>query len=134
METSIECNYPDCSNWPGRTNPRATVVIRKNERRKMTSKRDLDFTAAVVQQLVVPTFVLDAKGSVIVWNTACEALTGMPADKVIGTRDHWRAFYGAQRPCLADLLFEGRLEEVDRYYPIHRRSLDLAQGVHTENW
>ena len=108
--------------------------MRKSEQRKMTNSRDLNFAAAVVQQLVVPTFVLDAMGSVIVWNTACEALTGMPADKMIGTRDHWRAFYGAKRPCLADLLFDGRLEEIDQYYPIHHRSLNLAQGVHAENW
>jgi len=134
MEASIKCNHPDFSNWPARTSSRATVVMRKSVQHKMTNIRDLNLAAAVGQQLVVPTFVLDAMGSVIVWNTACEALTGMPADKVIGTRDHWRAFYGAKRPCLADLLFEGHLEEIDQYYPIHRRSLDLAQGVHAENW
>jgi diguanylate cyclase (GGDEF)-like protein/PAS domain S-box-containing protein len=100
----------------------------------MSNNRDLDFTAAVVQQLVVPTFVLDATGKVIVWNAACEALTGMPADMVIGTCDHWRAFYNSKRPCLADLLYEGRLAEIDQHYPVHRLSHDLSQGVHTENW
>ena len=134
METSIKCNHPNFSNWPGQTSTRTTALMSKSGQRKMTNNRDLNFAAAVVQQLAVPTFVLDAMGSVIVWNTACEVLTGMSADKVIGTRDHWRAFYGAKRPCLADLLFEGHLEEIDQYYPIHRRSLDLALGVHAESW
>lgn len=134
METGIECNHPDLDKWLGRARAQTTVVMRKSGQRQMRNNRDLDFTAAVVQQLVVPTFVLDAAGIVIVWNAACEALTGMPADNVIGTRDHWRAFYNTKRPCLADLLYEGRLGEVDQHYPVHRRSLDLAQGVHTENW
>jgi len=96
--------------------------------------RDLGFAAAIVQQLVVPTFVLNAERKVIVWNAACEALTGMPAHEVIGTRDHWRAFYSTERPCLADLLVEGRLDQVAQYYPIHHAALDLWHGMHTENW
>jgi diguanylate cyclase (GGDEF)-like protein/PAS domain S-box-containing protein len=134
METRIECNHPDYSKWSGRACSQTTVAMNKGGQRKMTNKHDLIFTAAVVQQLVVPTFVLGAGGDVIIWNTACEILTGMPADRVIGTCDHWRAFYSFRRPCLADLLYEGRLEEISQYYPIHRRSRDLAQGVHTLNW
>ncbi|HMX15874.1 MAG TPA: EAL domain-containing protein [Rhodocyclaceae bacterium] len=94
----------------------------------------LGFTADLVAQLVVPTFALDAHRRVILWNTGCERLTGMPAARVLGTRDHWRAFYDEDRPCLADLLVEGRAGEIDAYYPIHHHSEDAAFGAHTENW
>jgi diguanylate cyclase (GGDEF)-like protein/PAS domain S-box-containing protein len=110
----------------------AAIPLRKRDSGKRPS--DLSFTTEVVQQLVVPTFVLDAEHRVLVWNTACETLTGMKAAQVLGTRDHWRAFYGTERPCLADLMIDSRLAELDRYYPIHHQSTDVAFGVHTENW
>ena len=58
----------------------------------------------------------------------------MVSSEVLGTRNHWRAFYGIERPCLADLMVEDRLEEIDHFYPIYHQSLEVAQGVHTENW
>ena len=96
--------------------------------------RQLDFAAELVGQLVVPTFALDARGQVILWNRACESLTGMPAARVLGTRDHWRAFYDSARPCLADLMVEQRLDEIDAFYPVRGESRDIAFGIHTENW
>ena len=108
--------------------------LRKREARKSLIHHELGFTTEVVQQLVVPTFVLNAERRVIVWNSACERLTGMPASEVLGTQDHWRAFYGVERPCLADLIVEGRLDEIDSFYPIHHHSLEVTYGIHTENW
>ena len=112
----------------------AALPWRRRETKKIANYRGLSFTTEVVQQLVVPTFVLDAEGKVIVWNKACETLTGMVSSEVLGTRNHWRAFYGIERPCLADLMVEDRLEEIDHFYPIYHQSLEVAQGVHTENW
>ena len=94
----------------------------------------LDFTASLVGQMVVPTFALDIEGRVILWNPACELLTGMPADHVLGTRNHWRAFYEDERPCLADLIVRDQLTEIESYYPIYYHSLDIASGIHAENW
>lgn len=85
----------------------AAIALRKRQSGKTAKNRDLRFTTEVVEQLVVPTFVLDADGTVIVWNRACERLTGMPAGEVLGSRNHWRAFYASERPCLADLMIEG---------------------------
>jgi PAS domain-containing protein len=55
-----------------------------------------------LDQHVTATFVLDEEGRVAVWNKACEMLLGLSAVSVIGTRDHWKAFYTSPRPCLAD--------------------------------
>ena len=95
--------------------------------------RSRGFAVELVRQLVVPTFVLDAQGCVIVWNKACEQLTGMPAADVIGTREHWRAFYAEPRPCVGDLIIQGRTDEIGKLYAFHEESQDTF-GVHVENW
>jgi diguanylate cyclase (GGDEF)-like protein len=89
-----------------------------------------------MEHLVVPTFVLDADCRVIIWNRACERLTGIEAGKVIGTRDHWRGFYDAPRPCLADLIAQGRTAEIDALYAEHDHvdGNAAAHGRRVENW
>lgn len=74
-----------------------------------------------VSQLVegnpVATIVIDAQHRVTHWNRACACLTGVPAEKVIGTNDQWRAFYPDPRPIMADLIVDGAMEDtVDRFY------------------
>ena len=58
-------------------------------------------------QMAVAAFILDRAGRVAVWNDACAKLTGLAASDVIGTRDHWKGFYAAPRPCLADIVLQG---------------------------
>jgi diguanylate cyclase (GGDEF)-like protein len=92
------------------------------------------FAVRLMQHLVVPTFVLDPERRVIIWNKACERLTGVPAGEVLGTSDHWRAFYDAPRPCLADLLIQGLTDQIDALYPAHSEPADSTQGLRAENW
>ncbi|RAU20349.1 diguanylate cyclase [Paramagnetospirillum kuznetsovii] len=87
-----------------------------------------------MQHLVVPTFVLDADRRVIIWNKACERLTGVPASEVLGSSDHWRAFYEEPRHCLADILALGRTEELDSLYAAHSEPGEAAHGLRAENW
>ena len=98
-----------------------------------TQPNPTNFAITLMEHLVVPTFVLDADQRVLIWNRACERLTGIPAHEVIGTRDHWRAFYDTPRPCLADLLARNDWSLIDKLYTTHdvspRRSpLDRASG------
>jgi len=65
---------------------------------KSVSEADPGFAVNLMQFLAVPTFVLDAEGRVLIWNKACERLTGLPASEVLGTKEHWRGFYDAARP------------------------------------
>lgn len=92
------------------------------------------FAVTLMEHLVVPTFVLDAEQRVMIWNKACERLTGVRASEVIGTRDHWRAFYDAERPCLADLLATNDWEAIGELYTTHEDPGTPAFGVHAENW
>ncbi|MCX7290941.1 PAS domain-containing protein, partial [Janthinobacterium sp.] len=52
----------------------------------------------------VATFAIDTDHVVTHWNSACEQLLGFTAAEMVGTRDHWKAFYPQPRACLADLL------------------------------
>ena len=66
------------------------------------------FAIKLMEHLVVPTFVLDNQRRVIIWNRACERLTGLAAADVLGTSDHWKGFYDSPRHCLADVLALGQ--------------------------
>jgi diguanylate cyclase (GGDEF)-like protein len=92
------------------------------------------FAVRLMQHLVVPTFVLDADRRILIWNRACERLTGVPANEVIGTQDHWRAFYDAPRYCLADVLALGSTDELETLYTAHTEPSECGNGLRAENW
>jgi PAS domain S-box-containing protein len=64
----------------------------------------------------VSQFVIDKNHRIIYWNKALESISGIKSDEVIGTKDHWRAFYMEERPCLADLLVDGETEKIPGWY------------------
>ena len=90
------------------------------------------FAVQMMELLVVPTFVLDSNCKVIVWNRACERLTGVAASEVLGTSEHWRSFYAQQRPTLADLLIQGRRAEIESLYDQHAQHAEAS--LCAENW
>lgn len=110
-------------------------MVRKKKQSQQFADSARVFSVKLMQFLVVPTFVLDPHGHVLIWNRACETLTGLDAKDVVGTKNHWRGFYEAPRPCLADLIVEGRIQELDGLYVTHG-DLEIMSnfGVHAENW
>jgi diguanylate cyclase (GGDEF)-like protein/PAS domain S-box-containing protein len=92
------------------------------------------YAARLLQHLVVPTFVIDADRRVVVWNRACERLTGVPALEVLGTRNHWQAFYEDNRYCLADLVALGRQNLIGQLYSEFVVTQDDRLGSSAENW
>ncbi len=92
------------------------------------------FAVRLMEYLVVPTFVLDPQGRVIIWNKACERLTNVSASEVVGTCDHWKAFYPEVRVCLADLVRKGRMDEIHQLYASYTLKEDIYDGVRAENW
>jgi PAS domain S-box-containing protein len=72
---------------------------------------------AIVRGSPIATFVIDQHHRVISWNHALEVHSGISAEELVGTPDHWRAFYDAKRPCMADLLVDEALDEIVRWYP-----------------
>ena len=92
------------------------------------------YAARLLQHLVVPTFVIDADRRVVVWNRACERLTGVPATEVLGTRNHWQGFYEDDRYCLADLVALGRQDLIGDLYSEFVATKDDSIGSSAENW
>ncbi len=88
----------------------------------------------VFTNLSVAAFAIDSDHKVILWNKACEDLTGLMADEVIGTCDHWKGFYKEPRPCLADTLLADGLEGALQIYPHVSASEAVEGGLHAENW
>ena len=92
------------------------------------------FANKLMQMLAVPAFVLDQDCRVIIWNHACERLTGVPAEEVIGTQDHWRSFFQDARPTLADLVIQNRTDEIERIFPCATGGGYVAGQLCAESW
>ena len=60
----------------------------------------------IIQRSSVPTFVIDNEHNITHWNRACENLTGISANEIVGTRNQWMAFYPAKIPSMADFIVE----------------------------
>ena len=88
----------------------------------------------MLDQHVAPTFVLDTDGKVVFWNRACAALTGLSADAVIGTKEHWRGFYNSERPCAADLVLKDAIEWAPEYYVAYSDSQVAKGALSVETW
>jgi PAS domain S-box-containing protein len=71
---------------------------------------------AIIQGSPIPQFIIDRNHRVIKWNEALEKYSGIKAEEVIGTDQHWRAFYQQERPCMADLLVDEKLEKIPLWY------------------
>ena len=92
------------------------------------------FALKLMELLVIPTFVVDLNGKVIIWNRACERLTGVAAWEVLGTSEHWKGFYQERRPTLADLVLEGRAIDMHQLYLQHSRRHDVSNNLCAEDW
>ena len=105
-------------------------------RKGSTKNSELAHSYAVrlMQHLVVPTFVIDPRRRVVIWNRACERLTGVSASEVLGTSLHWRAFYERRRYCLADLVAIGRPDKLGDLYSQYSVHGDQGTGFSAENW
>ena len=84
----------------------AEEALRENEQR----------LKAILEGSPIPTFVIDTDHRIMYWNTALEEMSGIIAEEVIETDQHWRAFYDERRPCMADLLVDRHLDEIPIWY------------------
>ena len=78
----------------------------------------------------IPTFVIDKNHRVTYWNSALEEYSGIKAGDIVGTDHQWKAFYSEMRPCMADLLVDGKIDDIAQWYPERHRASDLIEGAH----
>ncbi len=72
---------------------------------------------AIVDGSPIPQFVINKNHRVTHWNRALEEYSKFRAEDMIGTDQHWRAFYIHERPCMADLIVDGMRDMIFQLYP-----------------
>jgi PAS domain S-box-containing protein len=79
----------------------------------------------IIDLLPDPTFAVDRKGRVIVWNKAMEKMSGIKARDMLGKANHEYSlvFWGERRPILIDLVMDWD-ESIEKLYPFVRREGD----------
>ena len=92
-------------------------------------------TEKLIRYSAVPIFVLDPQHRVTNWNRACEMLTGISAEEMVGTANHWQAFYQEKRPCLSDLVIDSAGRHNSAALNIAAGKSELSEeGIHAEEW
>jgi PAS domain S-box-containing protein len=89
------------------------------------------FHDAIIDFLPDATFVIDLDGRVIAWNKAIEALTGVPAESMLGKGNYEYAlpFYKERKPMLANLIFMPGVEIEKRYDHVERTGETLVVDI-----
>lgn len=110
------------------------LIIQISERKKAEEKlkEQKDFADNLILNSTIPTFVLDARHKVQIWNKACEELTGFKAENVLGTDLHWMAFYDQRRPCISDIVLGKKLDDLPKFYNVHAKSHIVSEGLRGE--
>ncbi|NNF97843.1 MAG: PAS domain-containing protein [Desulfobacteraceae bacterium] len=107
-------------------NDGANAYAEQTRENLLTSEATL---SQIIDGSTIPTFVIDRNHRVLHWNRACERLTGLPAHKVLGTDQHWKAFREEKRPIMADLILDSvDDEELWRLYASKWSRSDLISG------
>ena len=92
------------------------------------SEREL---SQIVEGNSVPTFVIDKEHRITHWNKACENLTGISANEVIGTKRQWLPFYPKERLVMADIVVDKvPEEEIAKYYGVKYSKSALIEGAY----
>ena len=83
----------------------------------------------VIQGSPVAQFVIGKDHKVLHWNRALELLSGIQGQEVVGTDNHWRAFFEHPRPCMADLLVDEDITGIESWYAGKYKRSHLTRGA-----
>nr|WP_319374641.1 PAS domain S-box protein [uncultured Methanobacterium sp.] len=75
-----------------------------------------DVIGAFIDSSPIPQFIINPDHRIIFWNRALEKYTGIKSSEVMGTNKHQKVLYHAQKPLMADLLVDGDLEGIEKWY------------------
>jgi len=79
-------------------------------------KREMIIKEEMVEANPIPTLVLDREHRIVFWNRACVEMTGYSREDMIGSKEAWRPFYLEPQPLMADLIIDGDLARLSRFY------------------
>lgn len=97
------------------------------EQRLIESEKMLN---SIFQGFSIPAFVIGKDHKVVLWNRALEKLTKISAEEMVGTNQHWKAFYAKERPCMADLLVDSAARNISKWYSGKYRKYDIREDAY----
>jgi two-component system, NtrC family, sensor kinase len=84
-----------------------------------------------IQGISIATFVIDKEHFITHWNSACENLTGVSANQIVGTKKQWSVLYSKERPVLADFIVDKLSEEeIAGHYDGKTRKSTFTEGAY----
>ncbi len=93
-------------------------------------RRDEQKLLSIIHGSPIPNFVISKEHKVMYWNRALQALSNIKPSEILGTNQHWRAFYKNERPCLADLIIDDRTGELEKFYANRWSKSKLLEGAY----
>lgn len=91
---------------------RASELARQKEEEAREAQRLVE---NILNSIPVAVIMMDADKTVRFWNKACEDLTGVKAEEVVGTKEAWKAFYYTRRPTFGEVIIDN-LSNVEKLY------------------
>ena len=113
-----------------------TGIVRDISERKQAEQElalQKEYYENLFHDLNVPVFMLDRDHKVIMWNKACENMTGARASDVMGTNHYRKYIYKEDYPVLADFVLEDDYSNTD-FYPVDIENSKVSGGKRVQNW
>ena len=85
---------------------------------------------SIIKGSPLPQFAIDREHRVISWNRAIEEYSGIKEAEVKGKRVPWIVLYETERPLLADLLVDEKIEQLAGWYPGKISKSRLVDGAY----
>jgi len=78
-------------------------------------------------------FVVNTNHKIVYWNRELEKMTGLKADQMIGTKNHWKPFYREPTQMMTDMIIDGKkwkdILRHERYTNIEVEEYDAKNGI-----
>lgn len=74
--------------------------------------------------------MIDSDHKVVYWNRALEEYSKLNATDILGTDNHWKAFYNSKRPCMVDLLVDEDIGGLAYWFSDNYKMSELVEGAY----
>ncbi|MEN6464657.1 MAG: PAS domain S-box protein [Syntrophaceae bacterium] len=85
--------------------------LREREKWQEDLAREKRKVEGIIEGSPIASFVIDRNHKIIFWNKACEELTGLRGEDMIGTDNQFMPFYPEKRPVIADIIVDQDLDQ-----------------------
>lgn len=93
-------------------------------------KKSEETLSLILQGSSIPTLVIDSNHVITHCNKAYEKFKGIPADRMIGTKNQWMTLFAKPRPAMMDFIVDQvPEEEILRHFGSRARKSAMAEGA-----